>query len=256
MKQRFTSLYITTAILLACNCAGTKAGAEHTIEERFEQGMEFLEKEKYLRAQDEFTSVLIRGSGTELGDDAQYYLGEAYFLNKEYILAISEYEKLTRKMAFSPFVEEARFKICEAYRIESPDYYHDQTYTEKALERYQEFLDDFPDSPYKNEVLSSIRILRNKVGEKEFETGILYMKMEEYESARMVFQRVDDLYYDTDVVGDTKLWIIKAYAKDLNLEAANQHLADYETVLKASELYDDALASIAEAEKKIAKGSN
>ena len=66
MKQRFTSLYITTAILLACNCAGTKAGAEHTIEERFEQGMKFLEKEKYLRAQDEFTSVLIRGSGTEL----------------------------------------------------------------------------------------------------------------------------------------------------------------------------------------------
>ena len=178
MKQRFTSLYITTAILLACNCAGTKAGEEHTIEERFEQGMKFLEKEKYLRAQDEFTSVLIRGSGTELGDDAQYYLGEAYFLNKEYILAISEYEKLTRKMAFSPFVEEARFKICEAYRIESPDYYHDQTYTEKALERYQEFLDDFPGFPYKNEVLSSIRILRNKVGEKEFETGILYMKMD------------------------------------------------------------------------------
>ena len=128
--------------------------------------MKFLEKEKYLRAQDEFTSVLIRGSGTELGDDAQYYLGEAYFLNKEYILAISEYEKLTRKMAFSPFVEEARFKICEAYRIESPDFYHDQTYTEKALDRYQEFIDDFPGSPYKNEVLSSIRILRNKVGEK------------------------------------------------------------------------------------------
>ena len=37
---------------------------------------------------------------------------------------------------------------------------------------------------------------------------------------------------------------------------ANQHLADYETVLKASELYDDALASIAEAEKKITKESN
>ena len=94
------------------------------------------------------------------------------------------------------------------------------------------------------------------MGEKEFETGILYMKMEEYESARMVFQRVDNLYYDTDVVDDTKLWIIKAYAKDLNLEAANQNLADYETVLKASELYDDALASIAEAEKKIIKESN
>ena len=88
------------------------------------------------------SSVLILGSGSEYGDDAQYYLGESYFFNKEYILAIAEYEKLTRKMGFSPFVEKARFKICEAYRIESPSYYHDQNYTEKALSRYQEFLDD------------------------------------------------------------------------------------------------------------------
>ena len=255
MNQRVAILYFTVSMLLNFRCAGTKSNTEITIAERFTQGMEFLEKEKYVRAQDEFSSVLIRGSGSEFGDDAQFYMGEAYFLNKEYIMAISEYEKLTRKMAFSPFVEEARFKICEAYRIESPDYYHDQTYTEKALERYQEFLDDFPASPYKIEVLSSIKILRNKVGAKEFETGILYMKMEEYESARMVFQRVNALYYDTDVSDDTKLWTIKAYAKDFNLEAANQHLAEYKTILITNDLYEEAVASIAEAEKMIAKSN-
>ena len=38
-------------------------------------------------------------------------------------------------MGYSPYVEDARFKICEAYSIESPRYYHDQEYTLKALER-------------------------------------------------------------------------------------------------------------------------
>ena len=76
------------------------------------------------------------------------------------MLAIAEYEKLTRKMGYSSFVEDARFKICEAYRIESPKYYHDQEYTLKALERYQEFLDDYPNSILLDDVLASMYTLK------------------------------------------------------------------------------------------------
>ena len=105
--------------------------------------MDFLDQEKYVKAQEEFQFILSRGTGTDYGDDAQFFLAEAYFLNEQFLLSITEYENLTRKMAFSPFFEKSRFRICEAYRIESPDYYNDQSYTEKALERYIEFLDDF-----------------------------------------------------------------------------------------------------------------
>ena len=66
-------------------------------------------------------------------------------------------------MGYSSFVEDARFKICEAYRIESPKYYHDQEYTIKALERYQEFIDDYPNSIFLDDVLISISILRDKL---------------------------------------------------------------------------------------------
>lgn len=217
--------------------------------------MKYFKSKKYVRAQDEFNSVLILGSGSEYGDDAQYYLGESYFFNKEYILAIAEYEKLTRKMGFSPFVEKARFKICEAYRIESPSYYHDQNYTEKALSRYQEFLDDFPNSPNKNKVLESIAILRNKIGQKEFESGILYMKMEEFESAKMIFDRVDDNYYDTDIIHKARLYMIKACAENENLKLAKQYLNKYENDLRENNLYNEALIAINQAEKINLKSS-
>ena len=217
-------------------------------------GLDNLDKEKYLQAQLDFKHIVIRGTGSDLGDDAQYYLGEAYFRNEEYLEAIAEYEKLTRRMGFSPFVEDARFKICEAYRIESPKYFHDQEYTEKALERYQEFLDDYPNSKYVNDVLASIEILREKMGLKLYETGILYMKMEEYESAKMTFERVVDHYYDTAVVHQARQGMVKALAQNRQIDEALALLDENEMNLTEHGLYNDAKDMIQDVQKMIEKG--
>ena len=217
-------------------------------------GLDNLDKEKYLQAQLDFKHIVIRGTGSDLGDDAQYYLGEAYFRNEEYLEAIAEYEKLTRRMGFSHFVEDARFKICEAYRIESPKYFHDQEYTEKALERYQEFLDDYPNSKYVNDVLASIEILREKMGLKLYETGILYMKMEEYESAKMTFERVVDHYYDTAVVHQARQGMVKALAQNRQIDEALALLDENEMNLTEHGLYNDAKDTIQDVQKMIEKG--
>ena len=217
-------------------------------------GLDNLDKEKYLQAQLDFKHIVIRGTGSDLGDDAQYYLGEAYFRNEEYLEAVAEYEKLTRRMGFSPFVEDARFKICEAYRIESPKYFHDQEYTEKALERYQEFLDDYPNSKYVNDVLASIEILREKMGLKLYETGILYMKMEEYESAKMTFERVVDHYYDTAVVHQARQGMVKALAQNRQIDEALALLDENEMNLTEHGLYYDAKDTIQHVQKMIEKG--
>ncbi len=239
--------------LILTGCAGSKTLQESSIQEIFKNGLDNLEEEKYLQAQSDFTQVLIRGSGSDLGDDAQYYIGEAYYRNEEYMSAIVEYEKLTRRMGFSPYVEDARFKICESYKIESPKYFHDQEYTEKALERYQEFLDDYPDSEYFDEVLFSIESLRDKMGLKLYETGILYMKMEEYYSARMTFNKVIDLYYDTPIVYEAKAGVVEAFAYNKEIDEAYKSINSFETDLKANNLYDDAMETILKIEKMVSQ---
>ena len=239
--------------LLILSCAGSKTNGEITLQEIFMSGLDNLESEKYLQAQSDFKQVVIRGTGSDLGDDAQYYLGEAYYRNEEYLLAVSEYEKLTRRMGFSPFVEDARFKICEAYRIESPKYYHDQEYTEKALERYQEFLDDYPKSPFIDDVVVSIEILREKLGKKIYETGILYMKMEEYESAKMTFQQVIDLYYDTGIIHQAYQGMVQALAKNREIDEALVFLNNHEMDLIVEGLYDVAQETIDDVQKIILK---
>jgi len=238
------------------SCASSVDDSELNIKELFQSGLDNLDNEKYLKAQSDFTKVIVRGSGSDLGDDALYYLAESYYRNEEYLEAIGEYEKLTRRMGFSPFAEDARYKICKAYAIESPKYFHDQDYTERALERYQEFLDDYPESKYVEGVLESITDLREKMGFKLYESGILYMKMEEYESAEMMFNRVLEYYYDTDVVNDARQGIVMALANARRIDDAIDYLNNNEDSLKEFELYTDAKNEIDNIQAKIEKEKN
>ena len=156
-------------------------------------------------------------------------------------------------MSYSPFVEDARFKICEAYRIESPKYYHDQEYTLKALERYQEFLDDYPNSILVDDVLASINILRDKLARKTFETGILYMKMEEYESAKLSFQIVIDKYYDTSFFAPSKKEMVLALAKNKEVTVATTFLESNKAFLIEQDLYREAQDAIKQIKSKLSK---
>ena len=211
------------SLLFLIGCSSSFPDASISLADHLKTGMDFLDQEKYVKAQEEFQFILSRGTGTDYGDDAQFFLAESYFLNEQYILSIQEYENLTRKMSYSPFFEKARFRICEAYRIESPNYYNDQSYTKKALERYREFLDDFPDSEHILIVTESMGALRNKLAKKLYETGVLYMKLDEFEPARMSFEQVLEQYYDTDIVENTHYEVIQSYIKEGNVKKAEKH---------------------------------
>jgi outer membrane protein assembly factor BamD len=237
------------------NCAGNKPDTAFDLKERFESGKEFLDNEKYLRAQEAFQYILIRRTGSDLGDDAQFYLGESYFLNKEYLLAISEYEKLTRKMAFSPYVEKARYRICEAYEIESPKYYHDQTYSQKALERYQEFIDDFPYSDKGSIALEAMSTLRNKMAKKVYETGVLYHKMDEHESSIFAYKQLLQNYYDTEYVEYAHFGMVKSYCLLGDLEKALDYLDNNGHHIVSETLQNDVEKYLENTEKKIAKAN-
>ena len=115
---------------------------------RFDDGLAFFEEEKYVKASQQFNIIVDRASHTDLGDDALFFLAESYFLNKDYDLALVEFEKLVSRMGFSPYIEKSRWRICETLMLLSPNFYHDQESSKKAISQIQEFLDDFPNSEY------------------------------------------------------------------------------------------------------------
>ena len=245
MKKRYFLIILT--FFLITSCSSTKL-VDEDLQVQFDRAMGYLEKKRYLRSQEEFNNVAIRGLHTDLGDDAQFYLGESYFLNKEYVLAIAEYNRLIRRMGFSDFVQKARWRICQSFVEQSPKYYHEQSSTERALSKLQEFLDDYPNTEFHEEALTTITEMRNKLSTKLFESARLYIKMEEYESAIITYEDLLAKYYDTEWVDDAHFQIVKCHVLSGDIDEAKEYLENYR-----NQISDDDL--LAEAESFIIKNN-
>ena len=135
-------------------------------------------------------------------------------------------------MQFSPYIENARYRICESYVFLSPKYFHEQTFTEKALIKLQEYIDDYPDSSKRDEAQNAIISIRNKLSKKLYESGILYMKLEEYKAALLSFDRIIELYYDTDFHGFAHMQIIACHIHQKNFDKANEYYIENKKFIK------------------------
>ena len=195
---------------------------------RFDDGLAFFEEEKYVKASQQFNIIVERASHTDLGDDALFFLAESYFLNKDYDLALVEFEKLVSRMGFSPYIEKSRWRICETLLLLSPNFYHDQDSSKKAISQIQEFLDDFPNSEYSKNADTLINELRTRLAEKNMETGKLYVKLKAYDSAIVSYKIVINEFYDTKFFNEANMEIIRCLALQKKSDEAKQFLTDLE----------------------------
>ena len=195
---------------------------------RFDNGLAFFEEEKFVKASQQFNIIVERASHTDLGDDALFFLAESYFLNKDYDLALIEFEKLVSRMGFSPYIEKSRWRICETLMLLSPNFYHDQDSSLKAITQIQEFLDDFPNSEYSKDADKLINELRTRLAEKNMETGKLYIKLKAYDSAMTSYKVVVNEYYDTKFFNDANIEIIRCLVLLNKSDEAKQFLEDLE----------------------------
>ncbi|MFQ6618764.1 MAG: outer membrane protein assembly factor BamD, partial [Fidelibacterota bacterium] len=160
MTEFIKNSWIPYLLFILFSCTGNSAIKTSGVDDYLKLGLEYFQDRKYQKAIEEFTYIIYNAPVSEYADDAQFYIGESHFQLKEYILAISEYQRLIRTHPQSPLVEDARFKIGLSYFKLSPKYYHDQENTYKAIESFQEFLEDFPGSKYRDEAQQKIDICR------------------------------------------------------------------------------------------------
>lgn len=190
-------LYIFIVSVIFLSCKSTKIEKILSAEERFELGLKEFEKENYLEAINEFSIITLQYPGSAVSDDAQYYIGECRFNREEYLLASYEYETLKRNMPASSYIPKAQFKIALCYYKLSPKSALDQSYSLRAIDEFQAFIEYFPNDSLVNEAEMKIIELRNKLAEKDYQTAVLYMKMEYFKAATFYFDKVLENYHDT-----------------------------------------------------------
>ncbi len=201
MKQfRFNILtvgFLFLIVLVVSGCGSSQPEEQLSPEKRFAVGMRLFNNGDYQEAIDEFRIITLQYQGSNVADAAQYYLAESRSMRGEYILAAYEYDQLVRTMPTSPYVTKARYKRALCYYKLSPPYYLDQAYTRKAIDEFQAYIEFSPTDSLVSDAESKIMEMNTKLAEKEYNDGIIYMKMDYYRAAGVYFEDVIEQYHDT-----------------------------------------------------------
>ncbi|MCK5076064.1 MAG: outer membrane protein assembly factor BamD [Calditrichia bacterium] len=198
--KKLLVLFFVIAIITGCGKKVVKT--DWTSQQYLDYAIELFNKEKYIKAQNELNFITIQFAGTPIMDKARLYLAKTYYHTHEYLVAISEFNRLIQEMSESPLVSEAQFNIGICYRKMSPLAQLDQEYTKKAIREFQLFIETFPQDEKVKEADKYIFELRKKLAKKDLNAANLYKRNKNYTAAIVYYQNLLDNYYDLDMAED------------------------------------------------------
>jgi len=233
------SLFLAT-LLAAC---GSSEGVQNlSADERFQQAKAEFEKGDYFEAINDFSLIKLQFPGSGVSDDAQFYLGECHFLQEEFLLASEEFQTLKRSMPASPLVPMAQYKIALCFYMLAPKSSLDQTYTSRAIDEFQGFIEYYPTHELVHDAETKIVELNNRLSKKLYDTGVLYLKMEFYKAAAIYFSSIIEKFHDTEYAEPSFIGKARALNARKKYEETKQELEKFFQKYPDSPLKDDALA--------------
>lgn len=210
MRSIFITLFSILILTTACrNKDLIRPGDPLNV--AYDKSVTLYENGKYDDAAYGFDLVTRMGRGTNFSKDAQYFLAESYFADRQYILAASEYERFISYYPQDERREEVEYKMALCFYEQSPRYRLDQTPTQRAIQLFQLFNTKYPDSEYVVESASRIDELRNKLARKSFEAGEFYLRTDRYLAASIYFDQVIDQYPESKWAEESLLKQIETY---------------------------------------------
>jgi outer membrane protein assembly factor BamD len=233
-------LGIIAALLSGCGSSAPQQNL--SAEQRFQQGKLKFGKGDYLEAISDLEIIRLQFPGSKVADSAQYLLGESHFKMEEYLLAAEEYQALKRNMPASPLVPMAQYKVGLCYYSLSPKTPLDQTYTTRAIDEFQTFIEYNPKHELVPDAEGKIKELNGRLAKKGFEAATLYMKMGYFRAATNTFDNVIEKFHDTPYAEPALLGKVKALMARKKYDEAEPEIEKFLTRYPSSEHNDEAKA--------------
>jgi outer membrane protein assembly factor BamD len=153
---------------------------------------------------------------------AHALLGQAdsYYLQGEFIVAAPLYARFVELYPLDQRTSNAFFYEGMSYFQDMVDVKKDQTSTQKALERFEKFIEKYPDHPASPFAKEKLALLTDRMAEKVFTIAKYYYDLTDYGSC---IGRVDDLlkkYPDSRLKGEALMMKAKSYAGEEAYEKA------------------------------------
>ncbi len=180
--KNFLLLILIAIGILSCS-PFQRALKTEDLELKYTEASKLFDLGKYSKALRLFDQLAPLYKGKPQAEKMFYMYSKALYLTKDFNLAGYQLEKFTSSYPKSEKVEEAAFLGAKSYFELSPVYSLDQIDTEKAIEKLQGFIDNYPNSQYLSEANIKMKLLREKIEKKSFENAKEYNKISDHKSA-------------------------------------------------------------------------
>jgi len=203
------------ALLLAVfGCGGAAALSERSGgTASYDTGKAAYDRHDWVQAQLDLKAYVEQYPGTDRTDDALYYLGLAYFQTKDYALASTQFDRLTRDFPQSTMQPDAMFYLARCDDLDSRPAPLDQTETQRAIDRYQQFPAAYPDHAHSGEAKQRMQALRDRLAEKRFRNGRLYTKLKQPQAAAIYLRELIDDFPESRWAGDAAVLLAEQLVK-------------------------------------------
>lgn len=202
-------------------------------EERLAKAMEYLDAEQCYKAQNLFESVIGAYRGMPEQEDIYYKYAQSLYCQGSYLTSAHYFNNFATTYPNSDLRIDADYMVAYSYYQMSPDYKLEQTYTQKAINQFQLFINTHSSSAKVADANALIDECRKKMEKKAFTEGRLYYDLKEFEAARVSFQNLLKDFPETPNAEEVRYLMTKASYK----------WAENSILTKQEERYDLATAS-------------
>lgn len=150
---------------------------------KYEKAVAYYNEKDYFRAQSLFDELINIYKGTGKAEEILFYYAYCYYGQRDYPTAGHYFKNYEMTFPNGVHKEECSYMAAYCYYLESPQSTLDQSYTKKAIEELQLFINRYPNSTRVKDCNENIDKLRYKLETKSYENAKLYYDLGEYKAA-------------------------------------------------------------------------
>lgn len=180
-------LLLIVLITSGCATGGGRPLAPAASGDQLRVAKQRYEQHDYAEAVDLLKGYIQFQNGASDLDEAHFLLGMCYVKRQEWPLASTEFSILSTDFQDSQRLPDAQYWLGLSYWKQSKSAPYDQDMTKRAIAQFERFLSLFPDHPQAAEVKQHRLDARDRLAEKAFRNGALYIKLHYFDPARYYF---------------------------------------------------------------------
>lgn len=150
---------------------------------KYDQAVKYYNNAEFNKALPIFNELIPIFKGTLKAEEIAYYFAYSHFSTGDYLMASYLFNRFIINFPRSKHAEESKFMVAYCHYKEAPEFSLDATNTSLAIDKFQNFIDKYPQSDSISRCNSLMDELRLNLSKKAFANAKQYHTTSNYRAA-------------------------------------------------------------------------